>query len=235
MRVPVLPREDGSSPAKRVWPTNREESLMRMYARTPTPHERAGERPARLGAGGRQGFKPWASLHARGDAVARKNTSRTGRRTSDNGEYVVVVNAERVILTGRKLSEKKYYRHSGYPGHLKEVTAARMPGDASRARDTTCRAGHAAQKQAGALPAAKTEGICGRESSASGANPRSDSARLKLREALNANMATIPKHYATGKRKTSVARVWIEPGDGRILVNNTPANEVFPPRTPRSW
>ena len=44
----------------------------------------------------------------------------------DNGEYVVVVNAERIALTGRKLSEKKYYRHSGYPGHLKEVSAARM-------------------------------------------------------------------------------------------------------------
>ena len=44
----------------------------------------------------------------------------------DNGEYVVIINAERIILTGRKLSEKKYYRHSGYPGHLKEVTAERM-------------------------------------------------------------------------------------------------------------
>ncbi len=44
----------------------------------------------------------------------------------DNGEYVVIINAERIILTGRKLSEKKYYRHSGYPGHLKEVSAGRM-------------------------------------------------------------------------------------------------------------
>ena len=44
----------------------------------------------------------------------------------DNGEYVVVINAERIVLTGRKLSDKKYYRHSGYPGHLKEVSAERM-------------------------------------------------------------------------------------------------------------
>ena len=44
----------------------------------------------------------------------------------DNGEYVVIINAERIILTGRKLTEKKYYRHSGYPGHLKEVSAERM-------------------------------------------------------------------------------------------------------------
>ncbi len=44
----------------------------------------------------------------------------------DNGEYVVIINAERIVLTGRKLTEKKYYRHSGYPGHLNEVNAARM-------------------------------------------------------------------------------------------------------------
>ena len=44
----------------------------------------------------------------------------------DNGEYVVVINAERIVLTGRKLSDKKYDRHSGYPGHLKEVSAGRM-------------------------------------------------------------------------------------------------------------
>ena len=44
----------------------------------------------------------------------------------DNGEYVVIINAERIVLTGRKLTEKKYYRHSGYPGHLKEVSAGRM-------------------------------------------------------------------------------------------------------------
>ncbi len=40
----------------------------------------------------------------------------------DNGDYVVVVNAERVRVTGRKLDQKKYYRHSGYPGGLREVT-----------------------------------------------------------------------------------------------------------------
>jgi small subunit ribosomal protein S9 len=40
-------------------------------------------------------------------------------------------------------------------------------------------------------------------------------------------MATAVKYYATGKRKTSVARVWILPGDGRILVNNTPVDEYF--------
>ncbi|MEE4274179.1 MAG: 50S ribosomal protein L13 [Thermoanaerobaculales bacterium] len=41
----------------------------------------------------------------------------------DTGDFVVVVNAERVRLTGNKLEDKKYYRHSGRPGALKVETA----------------------------------------------------------------------------------------------------------------
>ena len=44
----------------------------------------------------------------------------------DTGDFVVIVNAERVRFTGRKLEQKKYYRHSGYAGSLREVTAGRM-------------------------------------------------------------------------------------------------------------
>jgi len=40
----------------------------------------------------------------------------------DCGDYVVVVNAEKVHVTGQKMAQKTYYRHSGYPGGLKEVT-----------------------------------------------------------------------------------------------------------------
>ena len=40
----------------------------------------------------------------------------------DCGDYVVVVNAEKVWTTGRKLDQKIYYRHSGYPGGLKQIT-----------------------------------------------------------------------------------------------------------------
>jgi large subunit ribosomal protein L13 len=44
----------------------------------------------------------------------------------DVGDYVIVVNAEKIHVTGRKLDQKIYYRHSGYPGGLKEVTLRRM-------------------------------------------------------------------------------------------------------------
>ncbi len=44
----------------------------------------------------------------------------------DTGEYVIVVNAEKVKLTGRKREQKTYYRHSGYPGGLKSITADKL-------------------------------------------------------------------------------------------------------------
>jgi large subunit ribosomal protein L13 len=40
----------------------------------------------------------------------------------DTGDYVIVVNAEKVAVTGKKLDEKMYRRHSGYPGGLRERT-----------------------------------------------------------------------------------------------------------------
>ncbi|MBQ2672802.1 50S ribosomal protein L13 [Candidatus Saccharibacteria bacterium] len=39
----------------------------------------------------------------------------------DNGDYVVVINAKNVVVTGEKMTQKKYYRHSGYPGGIKEL------------------------------------------------------------------------------------------------------------------
>jgi large subunit ribosomal protein L13 len=40
----------------------------------------------------------------------------------DTGDFVVVVNAEKVAVTGKKLDDKRYYRHSGYPGGLRSRT-----------------------------------------------------------------------------------------------------------------
>lgn len=39
----------------------------------------------------------------------------------DGGDYVVVINAKNLVVTGNKMLDKKYYRHSGYPGGLKEL------------------------------------------------------------------------------------------------------------------
>jgi large subunit ribosomal protein L13 len=44
----------------------------------------------------------------------------------DMGDNVIVVNAEKVVLTGRKLDQKKYHWHTGYPGGIKDRTARRV-------------------------------------------------------------------------------------------------------------
>jgi large subunit ribosomal protein L13 len=44
----------------------------------------------------------------------------------DTGDFVIVVNAEKVRLTGRKREQKIYYRHTGYTGHLKQTTAGKL-------------------------------------------------------------------------------------------------------------
>lgn len=44
----------------------------------------------------------------------------------DTGDHVIVVNADKVKLTGRKREQKIYYRHTGYPGGIKSVTAGKL-------------------------------------------------------------------------------------------------------------
>jgi large subunit ribosomal protein L13 len=44
----------------------------------------------------------------------------------DTGDFVIVINAEKIHVTGNKLAQKRYYRHSGYPGGLKSRSLADM-------------------------------------------------------------------------------------------------------------
>jgi large subunit ribosomal protein L13 len=44
----------------------------------------------------------------------------------DTGDYIVCINAEKVVLTGNKLADKKYYRYSGFMGGLRERTASEL-------------------------------------------------------------------------------------------------------------
>jgi len=45
---------------------------------------------------------------------------------TDTGDFVIVVNAEKVVLTGRKREQKVYRRHTGYTGHLRSITAGEV-------------------------------------------------------------------------------------------------------------
>jgi large subunit ribosomal protein L13 len=44
----------------------------------------------------------------------------------DTGDFVVVINAGKVVLTGKKMKEKKYYHYTGYPGGIKETRAEKL-------------------------------------------------------------------------------------------------------------
>lgn len=78
--------------------------------------------------------RKWRLIDAQGQVLGRLSTQVAGWLMGknkpnqvpylDNGDYVVVVNAAKVKVTGRKEKQKKYYRHSGYPGGFKEITFA---------------------------------------------------------------------------------------------------------------
>ena len=53
----------------------------------------------------------------------------------DSGDFVVVVNAEKIKVTGKKIEQKKYYSHSGYPGGLKERTLKELRAKAEELRN----------------------------------------------------------------------------------------------------
>ncbi len=76
--------------------------------------------------------REWYVVDAEGQTLGRLATQITdtlrGKRKPqytphiDTGDFVVVVNAEKIQVTGNKLDQKRYYRHSGYPGGLKSRT-----------------------------------------------------------------------------------------------------------------
>jgi large subunit ribosomal protein L13 len=80
--------------------------------------------------------KHWHVLDADGQALGRLATQvvnllmgkhkPTYSRHLDMGDYVVVVNAEKIRVTGNKLRDKKYYRHTGYMGGIKETTLGKI-------------------------------------------------------------------------------------------------------------
>jgi large subunit ribosomal protein L13 len=74
--------------------------------------------------------REWYLVDAEGQTLGRLATQIADRLRGkgkpqftphvDTGDFVVVVNAEKIAVTGKKLEQKMYYRHSGYPGGLKE-------------------------------------------------------------------------------------------------------------------
>ncbi len=80
--------------------------------------------------------REWHVIDASGKVLGRLSTQIAGLlmgkhkpifcRHLDTGDYVVVINAEQIRVTGNKAKQKLYYRHSGYPGGLKSTSLERM-------------------------------------------------------------------------------------------------------------
>src|SRR3954464_7648914 len=78
----------------------------------------------------------WLVVDAAGQTLGRLATQIAdvlrGKRKPDYtphidvGDFVIVVNAEKIAVSGRKREQKRYYRHSGYPGGLRSRTLAEM-------------------------------------------------------------------------------------------------------------
>ena len=92
---------------------------MKTYVATPTDRQRT-----------------WYVVDAEGQTLGRLATriadALRGKRKPeytphiDTGDFVVVINAEKIHVTGNKLEQKRYWRHSGYPGGIKSRTLAEM-------------------------------------------------------------------------------------------------------------
>jgi large subunit ribosomal protein L13 len=92
---------------------------MKTYVATPADRERN-----------------WVVVDAAGKTLGRLATqvadALRGKRKPtytphiDVGDFVVVINAEKIVVTGNKLANKRYYRHSGYPGGLRSRTLGEM-------------------------------------------------------------------------------------------------------------
>src|SRR5512137_1768580 len=70
--------------------------------------------------------KTLGRLATRIASILKGKTKPIYTRHVDTGDFVIVVNADKVHLTGRKLDQKTYYSHSGFPGGLKSVTAGTL-------------------------------------------------------------------------------------------------------------
>ena len=65
--------------------------------------------------------KPLGRVATEAATLLRGKHKPTFAPHADCGDHVIVINAEKVVLTGNKLDQKMYYHHTGYIGHLKEV------------------------------------------------------------------------------------------------------------------
>ena len=121
----------------------------------------------------------WLVVDASGQTLGRlatqiADTLRGKRKPTytphvDTGDFVIVVNAEKISVTGNKRNDKRYYRHSGYPGRAEVADAGRDARAPAGRGHPDRREGHAAPQPLGAQADHQAEGL--RRSRASARRP----------------------------------------------------------------
>ena len=79
----------------------------------------------------------------------------------DTGDYIVVVNAEKIVVTGNKTTDKLYHHHTGYPGGIKSISFRQAAGEIPGNDHRESREGHDAKEQAEPCNARQVKGLCG--------------------------------------------------------------------------
>ena len=125
----------------------------------------------------------------------------------DTGDYVIVVNADKVKVSGKKLDQKIYYHHSDYIGGMKETTLREMMNK------------HPERVIEYAVKGMLPKGPLGRQMYT----------KLFVYAGPDHKHAAqnTTKYYGTGRRKSSVARVYLVPGTGKITINKRDIDEYL--------
>jgi ribosomal protein L13 len=112
--------------------------------------------------------KTLGRLSARVAILLRGKHKPTFTPNVDTGDHVVIINAEKIHLTGDKMKTKTYTHHTGYPGGLKTVTAEHLHDRHAHQSHQ----GHVAEESIGQTNGQKTKSLCQIGSSTSGPVPR---------------------------------------------------------------
>ena len=145
----------------------------------------------------------------------------------DGGRFVIVINAEKVRLTGSKLEQKTYFRHTGYMGHERHTPA----------RDMMAKHPERVIEKAvyGMLPKnslakqhlrRKLKVYAGAEHPHAAQQPKPSRSPSPEGERMTATPEF--RWQAVGRRKTSVARVYLTPGTGKWDINGRTLGDYFP-------
>ncbi|MCE1195738.1 50S ribosomal protein L13 [bacterium] len=72
--------------------------------------------------------KPLGRIAAKVASMVRGKNKPTYTPSQETGDFVIVINADKVAISGRKRQDKMYYKHTGYPGGLKDYTFSELLG-----------------------------------------------------------------------------------------------------------